>query len=54
MKLLLNLWGIYLLVSYIIRFETDPGEQSQVDWTTIRSGRNPIYAFVIILFIIIK
>jgi transposase len=33
----------------IVRFETDPGEQAQVDWTTIRSGRNPIYAFVMTL-----
>jgi transposase len=33
----------------LIRFETDPGFQAQVDWTTIRSGKNPIYAFVMIL-----
>lgn len=30
----------------VVRFETDPGKQLQVDWTTIRYGRNPIYAFV--------
>jgi transposase len=30
----------------LIRFETEPGEQMQVDWTTIRSGSNPIYGFV--------
>ena len=30
----------------VVRFETLPGEQMQVDWTTIRYGRNPIYAFV--------
>ncbi|MCE3269057.1 MAG: Integrase catalytic region [Burkholderiales bacterium] len=30
----------------VIRFETAPGEQMQVDWTTIRYGRDPIYAFV--------
>lgn len=30
----------------VVRFETDPGEQMQVDWTTIRNGKNPIYAFV--------
>ncbi len=30
----------------IVRFETLPGVQMQVDWTTIRHGRNPIYAFV--------
>ena len=29
-----------------VRFETAPGEQMQVDWSTIRSGRKPIYAFV--------
>ena len=33
----------------VVRFETDPGEQAQVDWTTIRSGKNPIYAFVMTL-----
>lgn len=30
----------------IVRFETDPGEQMQVDWTTIRWGKTPIYGFV--------
>jgi transposase len=30
----------------VVRFETKPGEQMQVDWTTIRWGRNPIYGFV--------
>jgi len=30
----------------IIRFETSPGKQMQIDWTTIRSGKSPIYAFV--------
>lgn len=33
----------------VVRFETLPGEQAQADWTTIRSGRNPIYAFVMTL-----
>ena len=28
-----------------IRFETKAGYQSQVDWTVIRSGKNPIYGF---------
>ena len=32
-----------------IRFETEPGYQAQVDWTVIRSGKNPIYAFVMVL-----
>jgi transposase len=31
------------------RFETKPGFQAQVDWTTIRKGKNPIYGFVMIL-----
>lgn len=30
----------------VVRFETEPGQQVQVDWTTIRYGRDPIYAFV--------
>ena len=30
----------------VIRFETLPGEQMQVDWTTIRWGKSPIYGFV--------
>ncbi|MFN7093910.1 MAG: IS21 family transposase [Burkholderiales bacterium] len=33
----------------IVRFETEPGKQAQADWTTIRSGKNPIYAFVMTL-----
>lgn len=33
----------------IIRFETEPGFQGQVDWTIIRSGKNPIYGFVMTL-----
>jgi len=33
----------------VVRFETAPGEQAQVDWTTIRSGKSPIYAFVMTL-----
>lgn len=30
----------------VVRFETLPGEQMQVDWTTIRYGKYPIYGFV--------
>lgn len=30
----------------LVRFETDPGVQMQVDWGVMRSGRDPIYAFV--------
>ena len=33
----------------VVRFETEPGLQAQVDWTTIRSGKYPIYAFVMTL-----
>lgn len=33
----------------VIRFETNPGYQAQVDWTFIRSGKNPLYAFVMVL-----
>lgn len=32
-----------------VRFETPKGYQAQVDWTIIRSGKNPIYAFVMVL-----
>jgi transposase len=30
----------------LVRFETPPGKQLQVDFTTIRRGRNPLKAFV--------
>lgn len=30
----------------IIRFETPPGRQAQVDWTSIRRGKNKLSAFV--------
>lgn len=33
----------------VVRFETDPGEQMQVDWTTIRWGKAPIYGFVAVM-----
>lgn len=33
----------------IIRFETKPGKQAQVDWTILRSDKNPLYAFVMVL-----
>jgi len=33
----------------IIRFETKPGYQAQCDWTVLRGGKNPLYAFVVIL-----
>ena len=34
-----------LAVDPIVRFETAPGEQMQVDWVEFRKGRNPLYAF---------
>ena len=37
------------IVGEVKRFETKPGYQSQVDWTVIKSGKNPIYAFVMVL-----
>jgi transposase len=33
----------------IVRFETAAGVQMQIDWATMRSGSNPIYAFIAIL-----
>ncbi len=34
-----------LAVDPVIRFETAPGEQMQVDWVEFRKGKNPLYAF---------
>lgn len=33
----------------VVRFETKPGKQAQVDWTVIRGGQSPIYGFVMVL-----
>lgn len=33
-------------VDPVVRFETQPGEQMQVDFTVIRQGRHPLLAFV--------
>lgn len=33
----------------LIRFETEPGEQLQIDFTTIWGGKNPLKAFVAVL-----
>jgi len=33
----------------IIRFETQPGKQMQVDWGQMRGGKDPIHAFVCVL-----
>ena len=29
----------------VVRFETAPGEQMQVDWVEFRKGKYPLYAF---------
>jgi transposase len=34
------------LAAPAVRFETEPGEQMQVDWATIRRGRNRLSVFV--------
>lgn len=34
-----------LPVEPVVRFETAPGEQMQVDWVEFRKGKNPLYAF---------
>lgn len=33
----------------IARFETPPGQQMQVDWGTMRHGKNPLHTFVAVL-----
>ena len=33
----------------VIRFETKPGFQAQCDWSVLRSGKKPLYAFVMVL-----
>jgi transposase len=35
-----------MTVKPVVRFETEPGEQIQVDFTTIRKGKQPLKAFV--------
>jgi len=32
-------------VEPVVRFETEPGDQMQVDWVEFRKGRHPLYAF---------
>jgi transposase len=34
-----------LPVDPVVRFETAPGEQMQVDWVEFRKGSDPLYAF---------
>ncbi|WP_334473544.1 IS21 family transposase [Arsenophonus sp. PmNCSU2021_1] len=34
------------VIEDVVRFETEPGEQMQVDFTIIRQGKNPLMAFV--------
>lgn len=33
----------------VVRFETEPGKQMQVDWGQMRGGKKPIHAFVAVL-----
>lgn len=33
----------------LVRFETAPGQQMQVDWAVIRRGKEPLHAFVAVL-----
>lgn len=33
----------------VIRFETEPGKQMQVDWGQMRGGKKPVHAFVAVL-----
>lgn len=33
----------------IVRFETEPGKQKQVDWGQMRGGKQPIHAFIAVL-----
>ncbi|MCX8986243.1 DDE-type integrase/transposase/recombinase, partial [Citrobacter portucalensis] len=33
----------------VVRFETEPGRQMQVDWGTMRNGKSPLHAFVAVL-----
>lgn len=34
----------------VVRFETEPGRQMQVDWGTMRNGKSPLHAFVAVLW----
>lgn len=36
-------------VETLIRFETEPGQQLQVDWGKMRGGQSPLHAFVAVL-----
>lgn len=33
----------------VVRFETEPGRQMQVDWGTMRHGKSPLHVFVAVL-----
>jgi len=37
------------IVQEVVRFETAPGKQMQVDWGQMRGGKKPIHAFVAVL-----
>jgi transposase len=34
---------------HVVRFETEPGRQMQVDWGTLRNGKSPQHVFVAVL-----
>jgi len=36
-------------VEPVVRFETNPGKQMQVDWGQMRGGKEPIHAFICVL-----
>jgi transposase len=38
-----------LPVEPVVRFETKPGRQMQVDWAVIRGGSDPLSVFVAVL-----
>jgi transposase len=40
-----------LPVEPVVRFETKPGHQMQVDWAVIRRGADPLSVFVAVLAI---
>ena len=45
---LATLWPV-LPVEPVVRFETKPGRQMQVDWAVIRRGSDPLSVFVAVL-----
>ena len=41
--------GHFVEPEAVIRYETPPGDQVQIDWTVIRKGEHPLSAFVAVL-----